>query len=47
MQQINVILPIAGADQVGLPAELQGYVDFAVGEAAPLIRKSGTEPPPR
>jgi len=51
-----------------LPAELQGYVDFAVGvlavskhrdaalafvefisspEAAPLIRKSGMEPPPR
>src|SRR5712671_7529311 len=68
MQQINVILPIAGADYVGpLPAELQGYVDFAVGvlavskqpaaaqamvefmsspEAAPLIRKSGMEPPP-
>jgi len=69
MQQINVILPVAGADYVGpLPAELQGYVDFAVGvlavskereaaqalvkfmasaEAAPLIRKSGMEPPPR
>jgi molybdate transport system substrate-binding protein len=32
MQQINVILPVAGADYVGpLPAELQGYVDFAVG----------------
>jgi molybdate transport system substrate-binding protein len=68
MQQINVILPVAGADYVGpLPAELQGYVDFAVGvlavsrerdaaqallkfmsstEAAPLIRKSGMEPPP-
>jgi molybdate transport system substrate-binding protein len=68
MQQINVILPIAGADYVGpLPAELQAYVDFAVGvlavskqraasqelvkfmasaEAAPLIRKSGMEPPP-
>jgi molybdate transport system substrate-binding protein len=51
-----------------LPAELQGYVDFAVGvlavskqrdaaqalvkfmsspAAAPLIRKSGMEPPPR
>ena len=28
----NVILPVAGADYVGpLPAELQGYVDFAVG----------------
>jgi molybdate transport system substrate-binding protein len=60
---------VAGADYVGpLPAELQGYVDFAVGvlavskqrdaalalvrfmslpEAAPLIRKSGMEPPPR
>jgi molybdate transport system substrate-binding protein len=69
IQQINVILPVAGADYVGpLPAELQGYVDFAVGvlavskqsdaaqalvkfmsspEAAPLIRKSGMEPPPR
>jgi molybdate transport system substrate-binding protein len=68
MQQINVILPVAGADYVGpLPAELQRYVDFAVGvlavskqrdaaqalvkfmsspEAAPLIRKSGMEPPP-
>jgi molybdate transport system substrate-binding protein len=68
MQQINVILPVAGADYVGpLPVELQGYVDFAVGvlaiskerdaaqelvkfmsspEAAPLIRKSGMEPPP-
>jgi ABC-type molybdate transport system substrate-binding protein len=56
-------------DYVGpLPAELQDYVDFAVGvlavsnqpdaaqamvkfvsspEAAPLIRKSGMEPPPR
>ena len=65
----NVILPVAGADYVGpLPAELQDYVDFAVGvlavskqpdaaqalvkfmsspEAAPLIRKSGMEPPPR
>ena len=32
MQQINVILPVAGADYVGpLPAELQGYVNFAVG----------------
>jgi hypothetical protein len=31
MQQINVILPVAGADYVGpLQAELQGYVDFAV-----------------
>ncbi len=69
MQQINVILPVAGADYVGpLPAELQDYVYFAVGvlavskhrdaaqvllkfmsspEAAPLIRKSGMEPPPR
>jgi molybdate transport system substrate-binding protein len=69
LQQINVILPVAGADYVGpLPAELQGYVDFAVGvlavskqreaaqalvkfmaspEAAPLIRKSGMEPPPQ
>ena len=69
MQQINVILPVAGADYVGpLPAELQGYVDFAVGvlavskernaaqalvklmsspESAPLIRKSGMEPPPQ
>ena len=68
MQQINVILPVAGADYVGpLPAELQGDVDFDVGvlavskhrdaaqalvkfisspEAAPLIRKSGMEPPP-
>jgi molybdate transport system substrate-binding protein len=68
MQQINVILPVAGADYVGpLPAELQDYVNFAGGvlavskqrdaaqalakfmsspEAAPLIRKSGMEPPP-
>jgi molybdate transport system substrate-binding protein len=35
MQQINVILPVAGADYVGpLPAELHGYVDFAVGVLA-------------
>jgi len=68
MQQINVILPVAGVDYIGpLPSELQGYVPFAVGllavskepeaaqamirfmtspEAAPLIRKSGMEPPP-
>ena len=68
LQQINVILPVAGAAYVGpLPAELQGHVDFAVGvlavsqqrdaaqalvefmsspESAPLIRKSGMEPPP-
>jgi ABC-type molybdate transport system substrate-binding protein len=31
MQQINVILPVARADYVGpLPAELHGYVNFAV-----------------
>jgi molybdate transport system substrate-binding protein len=68
MQQINVILPVAGVDYIGpLPGELQGYVPFVVGllavskepeaaqamvrfmtapEAAPLIRKSGMEPPP-
>lgn len=35
MQQINVILPVAGADYVGpLPAELQGYVHFALGVLA-------------
>src|SRR5438445_295181 len=35
IQQINVILPVAGADDVGpLPAELQGYVYFAVGVLA-------------
>jgi len=35
MQQINVILPVAGADYVGpLPAELQDYVYFAVGVLA-------------
>ena len=35
MQQINVILPVVGADYIGpLPAELQGYVDFAVGVLA-------------
>jgi molybdate transport system substrate-binding protein len=35
MQQINVILPVVGADYVGpLPAELQDYVDFAVGVLA-------------
>ena len=35
LQQINVILPVAGADYVGpLPAELQGCVDFAVGVLA-------------
>jgi molybdate transport system substrate-binding protein len=35
MQQINVIQPVAGADYVGpLPAELQSYVDFAVGVLA-------------
>jgi hypothetical protein len=29
MQQINVILPVAGADYVGpLPVELQGYVEL-------------------
>ena len=32
MQQINVILPVAGIDYVGpLPSELQGYVVFAAG----------------
>jgi molybdate transport system substrate-binding protein len=32
MQQINVILPVAGVDYIGpLPRELQGYVPFAVG----------------
>src|SRR5262249_47432117 len=32
MQQINVILPVAGIDYVGpLPAELQGYVVFGAG----------------
>jgi molybdate transport system substrate-binding protein len=32
MQQINVILPVAGIDYVGpLPPELQGYVAFAAG----------------
>jgi hypothetical protein len=42
MQQINVILPVAGADYVGpLPAELQGYLDFAGSpEAAPLMTAS-------
>jgi hypothetical protein len=35
MQQINVTLPVAGADYVGpLPAELQGSVDFAGGVLA-------------
>ena len=35
MQQINVILPVAGAHYVGpLPAELQAYVNFAVGVLA-------------
>jgi molybdate transport system substrate-binding protein len=35
MQQINVILPVASADYVGpLPAELQSYVDFAIGVLA-------------
>ena len=35
MQQINVILPVAVADYVGpLPAELQDFVDFAVGVPA-------------
>ena len=35
MQQINVILPVAGADYVGpLPEKLQGYVNFAVGVLA-------------
>jgi hypothetical protein len=32
LQQINVILPVAGADYVG--PEPQGYVDFAVGVLA-------------
>jgi molybdate transport system substrate-binding protein len=32
MQQINVILPVAGIDYVGpLPSELQGYILFAAG----------------
>jgi molybdate transport system substrate-binding protein len=32
MQQINVILPVAGIDYAGpLPGELQGYVEFAAG----------------
>ncbi len=69
MQQINVILPVAGIHYVGpLPRELQDYVVFSAGvlavskqpeaaiamvkfmsapEAAPLIRKSGMEPPVR
>ena len=35
LQQINVILPMAGVDYVGpLPAELQGCVEFAVGGLA-------------
>jgi molybdate transport system substrate-binding protein len=35
MQQINVILPVNGVDYVGpLPADLQGYVDFAAGVLA-------------
>jgi molybdate transport system substrate-binding protein len=35
LQQINVILPVAGADLAGpLPAELQQYNDFAVGVLA-------------
>jgi molybdate transport system substrate-binding protein len=35
MQQINLILPVAGADYVGpLPAEPRGYIDFAVGVLA-------------
>jgi hypothetical protein len=50
MQQINVILSVAGADHVGpLPAEVQGYVDFAVGvvavskqpDAAPIVGGPG------
>ncbi len=46
IQQINVILPVAGADDVGpLPAELQGYVYFAVGvlavSSSPTPRRSG------
>jgi molybdate transport system substrate-binding protein len=35
MQQINVILPVAGVDYVGpLPPELQDYVVFAAGVLA-------------
>jgi len=43
IRQINVILPVAGADYVGpLPAELQGYVDFAVGvKGAPGTFRAG------
>jgi hypothetical protein len=54
-----VFLPVAGAYYVGpLPAELQGYVDFALGvlavskepgaaQALVKFRMSGMEPPPR
>jgi hypothetical protein len=46
MQQINVILPVAGADYVGpLPAELQGYVDFAVWEARGEIPRAYSAKP--
>jgi hypothetical protein len=42
MQQIDVILPVSGTDYVGpLPAELQGYVDFAVGVLA-VSKQPGT-----
>jgi hypothetical protein len=56
IQQINVILPVTGADYVGpLPAELQGYVDFAVGvpavsnhrDAAQALVNSCHRPRPR
>jgi molybdate transport system substrate-binding protein len=40
MRPINVILPVAGADYAGpLPAELQSYVNFAVGVLA--VSKEG------
>jgi hypothetical protein len=54
MQQINVILPVVGADYVGpFPAGLQGYVYFAVGvlavskkpDAAQALVKFMSSPP--
>jgi molybdate transport system substrate-binding protein len=53
MQQINVILPVAGADYVGpLPGDLQDYIPFSTGllviskepEAAKALMKFITSP---
>jgi hypothetical protein len=45
---LALILPVAGADYVGpLPAELQAYVDFAVGVLAVSKERAAAHPQER